>query len=486
MIIENSNKREQPPSINDQVMDTIEETLKGFEGDNSKEFLISNLNNIYGVRLTEKVISSLPDEFFNTKKIEEKETVILPTESGTAKSLSGMEKLSEEEKERKAFEILEKEYKIPKAKIEEFKISRNWKVFFKMGMIAIPIAIATLLIKNKEKIKEVDKKIDKKEIVVEKKENKKESSINFNERFDVEFYNSLSDDGRDVYKTMAEKDPTPGKYYQILDKDRALIYVFNSENKLTSSFPAGFGKDQGDEPNTSEEYNKGKNTTPAGIYLLSNTALPKDIQEYGELQYSLYGISVLGDKIFLGEHQTYSNHGELDRRTKKLNTNTPDDNNFTDGCLNTGCKNISEFIKPYFKGDYSEIMFILPDKKSRESGAIFDPNDLIRQIIPLMLEMTTKEEKIYEEYTIQTRDSINKFVEEISVLKNKHSNLIKESRADSRNEEKQIKIAIVKNEINQKKNLISEGRKILSDLEKKSKELSAKRQNIERMVIGEN
>ncbi|MFA5838993.1 MAG: hypothetical protein WC849_03595 [Candidatus Paceibacterota bacterium] len=486
MTLEFSNTREQPPSIYDQVMDTIDEIIQRFESGDKQEYLTSNLSVIYGAEFAKEIVGALPAEFFIENEAEEKESLISPTESGTTKILSEIVNLPEDKKENKILEILEKEYHVPEEKIEKFKISRNWKIFFEIGMTVIPIIIATLLIKNKEKPKEIDKKLDKKEITFEKKEEKKETSINFNERFDVEIYNSLPKKGQEIYKCFAENDPTPGNSYQILDKDTALIYVFDYRNKIIAKFPAGFGKDEGDEPNTSIEYNKGKNTTPAGIYLLSNFALPSDIKEYGELQFSLYGISILGDRVFLGEHQTYSGHGELERRTKRLNSKTEKDNNFTDGCLNADKENIKNFVKPYFKGDYSEFLFVLPDKKSRESGVVFNVNVLIEEIIPVMLEMVTKEEKVYEEYTIQVRDSINKFVEEIAILKNKYNNLVKEYKEDNKNTEKQIKTENIKKEMSQKKKTIGEGRKTLSELDKKTKELNIKRQNIEKMVMREN
>jgi len=481
-----SNIREQPPSLYNKVMDTINEIMQGFESGDKQEYLASNLSVIYGAEFAKEIVGALPTEFFIENEAEEKESSISPTESATTQILSEINDLPDNEKTGRVLEVLEEEYHVPKEKIEKFKISKNWKIFFEIGMTVIPIIIATLLIKNKEKPKEINKKVDKKEITFEKKEGTKTISVNFNERFNAEIYNSLPEKGKEVYKAMVEINPTPGNCYQILDKDTALIYVFDSKNKVIAKFPAGFGKDEGDEPNTSVKYNQGKNTTPAGIYLYSNFVLPSDIEEYGELQFSLYGISILGDRVFLGQHQTYSGHGELERRTKLLNSKNPKDKKFSNGCINNDEENMKNFVKPYFKGDYSEFLFVLPDKKSKESGVTFDVVSLIGQITPLMLEMVTKEEKVYEEYTIQVRDSINKFVEEIAVLNNKYNILVKESKTDNRNTEKQIKIENIKKEMGQKKETISEGRKTLSELDKKTKELNIKRQNIEKMVMREN
>jgi len=479
MAKETLNTREQPPTIHDQIMGTIEETLKDFDGADKKEFLISKLNNIYGVELTSKIINSLPEEFFKIEKIEERESLIPEIESSTAEILSEIENLPEEKREEKVFEVLEKEYKISAEKIKEYKTTRNIKIFLK-GTTLAAVIIATLLIRNDEKSKENNKNQNKKELSYEK-----ENSINFNERFDVDTYNSLSREGKEVYRYIAENDPTKGKNYQILDKENALVYVFDSNNKLLSKFEAGFGKDEGDEKNTSVEYKKGKNTTPAGVYVFSNFALPSDIKEYGELQFSLYGVSTLGDKIFIGEHQTYSGHGELKGRTEKLETPTPEDNKFSDGCINVTPENFKKFIKPYFKGNYDELLFVLPDKKSKDSGVTFDVSNLTEGITPIMLEMTTKEEKVYEGYIAQTKDIINASVGDIATLKNEYNILVKEFTKD-KNVDKQTRIENIKKEINQKKETISKGRIALSEVEKKVKELNIKRQNIEKIVMGEN
>jgi len=152
---------------------------------------------------------------------------------------------------------------------------------------ATAIAIALLLIKNKEKKENLDnnKKLDNIETPAPEipiKVQKGEKTVDFNKRFNTETYNSLPEQAKEIYKGFSEKSPTPNKGYQILDKANALLYIFNSNNEFVAKIPTGFGKDEGDEPNTSTEYNKGKMTTPAGVYLISNSVDDADIEEYGK------------------------------------------------------------------------------------------------------------------------------------------------------------------------------------------------------------
>jgi len=258
----------------------------------------------------------------------------------------------------------------------------------------------------------------------------------------------LPEQAKDIYKRYAESSPTPNRGYQILDKDSAYIYVFNSQNDLVGKVVAGFGKDTGDEANTSNKYNEGKMTTPAGIFLISDFTTPEDLEEYGKLQFSLFGKSVLDDDIFLGEHQTYSKHGELEPRTKKLNTPSPEDNRFSNGCINIDQEDFKKYIASLFRGDYGEFFFVLQDKKGRESGVKFDVNSLIESIKPMMLEKANEQEKIYQE-----------LISKINVIKNRLNIEIKELEKGNNLEKEEI---------------LKQKRKDLKDAEDALKETSQK------------
>lgn len=301
--------------------------------------------------------------------------------------------LPPEEQKKAISEILINEYKIPKEKVEKI-----WEVENKSNKKAgwlyiIPIALATIgagffakanyednnkgktPIKTEKKYDEVKKDPEEVATIPVKEEKNKIEPVN--PRWNKEVYNQLPEHAKDIYKYFAEKNPTPGKGYMFLDKKEGLQYVFNAENKIIARIPAGFGKDGGDAKNTSKDYKQGVTTTPAGIYLIVKDATPEDIKEYGELQYSLLGITVLGDRIFLGIHQTYAGHGELKKRTPKLQTPTGLDNNFSDGCINIDPNNFQKYLKPLFKGDYKEMMFVLPDEISEKNGVKFDVESLI-------------------------------------------------------------------------------------------------------------
>ncbi len=211
-------------------------------------------------------------------------------------------------------------------------------------------------------------------------------------RFNQEVYETLPKYERDVYKYMSLKNPTPNRGYLVLNKSNATLDIFNKENKLGISTVAGFGKDKGDSPNTSYEYDRGSMTTPAGVYLMSNASSKKDIEEYGKLQFSMFGISVLGDKVFLGLHQTYSGHGELEKRTAKLASENVEDNRFSNGCINVDEGYFKRVIKKEFIGD-GELIFVLPDD---ESSAEFNVDKLIRNIAPMIVDFCNQIEKIYE------------------------------------------------------------------------------------------
>ena len=264
------------------------------------------------------------------------------------------------------------------------------------------------------------------------------------------------------------------------------LYIFNSNNEFVAKIPTGFGKDEGDEPNTSTEYNKGKMTTPAGVYLISNSVDDADIEEYGKLQYSLYGVSILGDKIFLGQHQTYSKHGELEIRTKKLNSKKSDDNDFSNGCLNNKPEDIEKYIVPNFKGDNSELLFILQDKKSKKSGLTFDYKLLVQQIFPLMLEMANKEEKIYGESISNLKDFINTELGNIADLQNQQNELAIKYKKNPENNVLQNEIHGIKELIKRKKEIIGEKRKELGFYETKMKDLEIKRRGIEETLFANN
>jgi hypothetical protein len=370
------------------------------------------------------------------------------------------------------------EKELEKLKKEE-KIKKIKKVGFWSGLGATTLITALSLMNREEKEQKTEDKTKTEEVNPEKETEIKEIKLNFHQ----EIYNSLPGEGKDIYKYFFERNPTPEKGYQFLDKENAVVYIFDKNNNLIAKVPAGFGKEEGDEPNTSINYNEGKTTTPSGVYLISKAVHPKDKEEYGELQFSLFGISILGDKVSLGEHQTYSGHGQFKTRTEKLNSPSPDDNKFSDGCINISPENFAKKITPNFSGDNMELFFVLQDKKSKESGIKFEVSSLVEKIIPIMLSAFEEENKKYQELISQVKDTINKLVVDSSNLKEKQTKLAQEYQKDKKNVSKQKKIEKTKIEIRDKKEELSQARKFLSWVYKKEEELKKKEQKMKNKLI---
>jgi len=249
------------------------------------------------------------------------------------------------------------------------------------------VALKGIWDSNKSKKDKVVPETEQSQQKTEVKE-EEENPIEINPRFKIEVYNSLSREGKDVYAYFANYNPTPGRGYMMLDKRSATQYVFNDKNEIIAKLVAGFGKDIGDEQNTSYSYNTGKMTTPAGAYIVSNASKESDTKTYGPMQYSLFGISTKGEKVYLGIHKTYP--GDLNSRTDKLNTPEVTDNRFSDGCVNIDEKNFENSIKPYFQGDGGEIMIILPDEGSTDEFRI---DVLAKKALELVVDVADQQER---------------------------------------------------------------------------------------------
>ena len=240
-------------------------------------------------------------------------------------------------------------------------------------------------------------------------------------KFEQSVYEILPLAGKEVYKYQTEKNPTPGKGYIILDKDNAVEYIFDGENNLVAKVTSGFGEDPGDENNTSFSQGTGKKTTPAGAYLISMAYSKKDSVIYGKYRFSLFGKSIRGEKVFLGHHQTYP--GELEQRTVRLETSDPRDNNFSNGCINIDVKDFEKYVSPYFKGDNTEILYVLPDSLSRSSGVTFNPDLLTKDVARMIIELSSKQEAQKLEELLKEKDSLK-----ITQI-NKEINRLREKRA---------------------------------------------------------
>jgi hypothetical protein len=446
------------------IIKKIEKTLNNTPaGENKKEYLLKTLSDYYNVAMAERVMSVLPEEYFldEPDEEEEKEEAIEPeiinqnpdadkkdeVETNTTENIDPrIKKLNEQDeeikrkkiqkilqekrdketkKEKKAREKLEKKQakeivkqnkkkeKEENPKPEKIKKEINWKKYFNMGKYFVPaVVVAGMALAKPFEKKESgnnNKEKEKTSVNTERRVMGPEEMAEIpNPRFNNETYEALPDEMKQIYKRHAENDPTPGSAYQVYYKKTQELYVFDSENTFINKVVGGSGKDAGDAPNTSVEFDKGQMTTPSGVYLISRSRIPGDEKNYGELQFSLFGVTVLGERTTLGEHQTYSGHGELGPRLRKLGTPSPLDNMFSNGCINITAEDFAEYIAQYFKGDCSELLYILQDDESIKSGAKFDVNALIGKIMPAMIAWAEKEKQVYSESIPVIKAKINK------------------------------------------------------------------------------
>lgn len=429
-------KFESPPNNNIEgynfLNEKIEEAFSSVpKGEDKRKHVLETLSNIYGKEIAEIILNNIPDTYFNEN---EKET--------------------------------EDKYGLNLEKVKDVLKDPIIKKMTKYGLISA-IGIASII----GLIKKSDFKI-KDEITI----TKEKTISNFNK----ETYESLPEQAKEVYKYISEENPTPGRGYQILDKESATLYIFNKDNELINKVAAGFGKDEGDEPNTSYELNKGNQTTPSGVYLFSNYSIEEDIKKYGELQFSLVGESVLGDITYIGQHKTYP--PELNSRTKKLNSETPFDNKFSDGCINIDEKDFQKYIKPNFKGDYGEFLFILQDKKSKQSGVKYNVKSLVSSVIPMMIEMSNNEITLYSDSLVEIRDSVNKISIEMDDLEKERLKLTEEYSKD-KSENKEQRIKEIKDEIKKKKNERGKLRELMNIYTDKIKGVQIKRDRVEKILL---
>ncbi len=377
-----------------------------------------------------------------------------------------------------------KQEKINPENKKEKKIRKNnLKKIIKFAIPATAVLSTTAMVKpfnfNKDKIIEKTETNYKKHL----SDGEIEQVEKLNPRFDKETFDSLPKYGKDVYFFFAENNPTPGRAYSFLDENTALQYVFDKDNTFVTKQPVDFGKDPGPAKNNAVEkgYNKGIMTTPPGIYLFSNDATDGDLKEYGLNQFSLNGFSVLGDSSFIGEHQTDVSHGEYKARTDAYDTPDPRDNRLTNGCINARNEVFTDFLLKYFKGDYGEILIILPDSATEASGVEFDVEKLVKKIAPMIIAMANNDKIKNDQIINQTTLEINNF-EEIYVDLEKKQQKLNTEYKKSKNNLTQIEISKTKKEIKTTINILGEKAKILNEAYVKKGQIEIKKSAAEKIL----
>ena len=471
-------KRTSHDLLCDLIVDTIEETINETpEGEDKKDYLLKTLSRIYGENLTQKIFGVLPDEIFIDEEKEKRE---------------------EEAKMLRIQEIKEQAEAIKAQKLQNRgpqKRKKGWKKYAYVGIPTIPVVAGAIMAIEKpfDSKQGTEKNTEKTSIQVDstnslEKKLKADTTKNIVAQpekikmtFDREVYESLPEAGKEVYQKYYNESPTPGSGYEIVDKEQALMYVFDYQNNLIGKLEVGFGITEGDLPNTSNEYNKGSMTSPAGVYVISTSSTEGDQDEYGGIGFSLFGLSIRGDKVFLGEHPIYTRHGQGPIRFARMNDRDPRNNKFSNGCLNLFDKDIRERIMPYFKGDCSELCWILPDQKSRQSGFKFNVNILTKKIMPTIINWAKKEKEVYGKSLSGIQTIINQLQQDTIILEKNRANLVEEYKKD-KNVAKQKKIEEIKKEIQNKKQELSKQREVLNDTYNKIEEVEAKHNNAEKVL----
>lgn len=150
-------------------------------------------------------------------------------------------------------------------------------------------------------------------------------------------YNQLTDDGKLAYDNEVKNK----KSFIIVDKPLSKAYIYDSTGKLVKSFPVVLGRSLGDQTNAASASSTvpgDKAYTTAGKFTLDSTQmLPEDRAEYKNKILAISGTNELA------LHITYP--GELEKRTKALNSDSVEDNRLSWGCVNISEANWDNFVK---------------------------------------------------------------------------------------------------------------------------------------------
>jgi len=162
-----------------------------------------------------------------------------------------------------------------------------------------------------------------------------------------EVYQQLTEDGKIILINQAKL--KSDKPFILVDKPTATAYIFNKDGVLQKSFPVVLGAAIGDSANQADvnSTRPGKYaTTPAGRYNLKyGGGSEEDYINYHNKAYYLTD-SKTGKLAKNGVSLHIVYQGELEKRTKALNTPTPNDNRLSWGCVNVDEKIWDESIAP--------------------------------------------------------------------------------------------------------------------------------------------
>lgn len=328
-------KYEEENNLIDEEINRLEKELRYLEDNDKTEKVGSEEKNIADVEL-EKTLKDISEE-------EEKKLI---EEMGKSKPLE-----FESDETKKDYKIFVKNqiikfisgFKIP-TKTKETIVRSSKKLLMTTAVMSIWVGNGSFVKPNN-----VDGKISS----LKNKEIINDSVKKFPETGDMETYNQLSENGKRVYLySLSNIDDS----YVIVDKPNAKLYIIGTNKKIVGTMPVLLGQTKGETPNMSnpESDVAEQATTPSGKYTLTRLPTEEGIATYKGKIFNI----ISKDNAGLAIHITYP--PEKEKRSKSLNTPTPDDNRMSWGCINVDEEMWDQYIEGNIK-NRGATLFILPD-----------------------------------------------------------------------------------------------------------------------------
>lgn len=165
---------------------------------------------------------------------------------------------------------------------------------------------------------------------------------------------------RDMIRQYRKQSQMDGNY-AVVDKATGNMSIYNPLGEEVSTFPVGTGKDYGDKRTINVKGPNARNTTPAGIYTLTNKGSGRDsyAPHYGNNIWEMVDQNNMQQPTAL--HQVPN---ELPYRNSIIGDKNPTNNRITNGCINCRKKDFDTQVEK-FMGKGSQI-YVLPDDQNNK------------------------------------------------------------------------------------------------------------------------
>lgn len=183
---------------------------------------------------------------------------------------------------------------------------------------------------------------------------------------------------RDMIREFRKRTQMEGNY-AVVDKATGNMSIYNPAGEELSSFPVGTGKDFGDKRTINVKGPNRRNTTPGGIYTLTNKGTGRDsyAPKYGNNIWELVDQNNMQQPTALHQVPT-----DLQFRNTIIGDNDPTNNRISNGCINCRKKDFDSQVERYMgKGNQ---IYVLPDDPNNKlvvrnnkimlTGDKFDPD----------------------------------------------------------------------------------------------------------------